>query len=73
MIRWSGKTREEVISSWGEPHGETPLRDGRRVLTWTWRWGFWIVGGTCRQSLTLGSEGVVEEWSYSRCPPFVSR
>jgi hypothetical protein len=72
MRRWEGATRERVVAAWGEPDGETALRDGRTALTWMWRWGFWPLRRTCRQSFTLGRDGVVEEWSYSKCPPFQS-
>jgi hypothetical protein len=69
MDRWVGTSRAEVIERWGVPDGETELRDDRRVLTWTSTWGFWLLGGTCRQSFTLSRDGVVQEWSYSQCPP----
>ena len=68
MSRWAGATREQVVLAWGEPDGETPLRDGRTILTWLWAWGYWPVRGVCRQSFTLDGDGIVEAWSYSKCP-----
>jgi hypothetical protein len=69
MSRWVGTNRADLLSQWGAPDGEAPLRDGRNVVTWTSQWGLWILGSTCRQSFTLDQQDVVREWSYSRCLP----
>ncbi len=68
MRHWDRATRSELVARWGTPDGETHLAGDRRVLTWTSSWGFWLVGGSCRQSFTIGADDVVQGWSYSRCP-----
>lgn len=78
MKSWTGQPADKVIESWGAPDNESTSSDGRRVLTWIDPWvsshrdmatdaTVVAASGTCRRSVTLNQEGIVEQWRYSGC------
>ncbi|MHC4714787.1 MAG: hypothetical protein ACYTAN_16205 [Planctomycetota bacterium] len=68
MSSWLDKPADELISSWGAPDTTIERDDGGRVLTWITISAAEGNVYTCRQSFTVNSAGIVEQWSYNGCP-----
>ena len=77
MRAWTGQHADKLIQAWGAPDSESTLSDGRRFLTWV---SHWTAGspstasgtdestsGTCRKSVTVNQDGIIEQWSHSGC------
>ena len=70
MRAWQGQHADALMETWGAPDHEATQSDGDRVFTWISRSSLYLLGYTCRKTMTIGPEGRVTRWSYSGCPPF---
>ncbi len=70
MRAWQGQHVDTLMETWGAPDQEGTQSDGDRILTWISRSSLYLLGYTCRKTMTVSPEGRVTRWSYAGCPPF---
>jgi len=64
---WTGRHREKLIQTWGEPQEDTRLSDGGTHLVYRNDWGDGYGRYTCQRVFVTNDEGIIRSWSASGC------
>ena len=63
MKPWLGRSKNDLVQTWGVPDRSEKLDDGKQVLTWDGRNGYGQI--ICKQSFIIDTKGNVDSFSHN--------